>query len=74
MTPLLQQAFEAAAQTTATEQNLLAQLVLDQLHSQQQWDRLFACPKSEDLLAGLAKKALDEHHSAGTKPLHISDL
>ena len=74
MTPLLQQAFEAAAQTTASEQNRLAQLVLDQLHSEQQWEQLFARPASEDLLAELAKKALHEHHSAVTKPLHTVGL
>ena len=74
MTPLLQKDFEAAAQTAAAEQNLLAQLVTAQLHPKQRWEQLFACPQSEDLPAGLAQKALDEHRAAGTKPLDIADL
>ena len=74
MTPLLQQAFEKASQTTDEEQNRLAQLMLDQLDPEQRWDQLFACPKSEDMLARLTKKALDEHRATRTKPLAIADL
>ena len=74
MTPLLRQAFEKAAQTPDAEQDRLAQLMLAQLDSEQRWDQLFARPESEDLLAGLAKQALDEHHAARTKHLDITDL
>jgi hypothetical protein len=64
MTTLLNQAFSEASKLQQTEQNLLAQWILEVLHSDQVWDNLFA--RSQDALAELAQEALLEYRQGKT--------
>lgn len=59
MTELLERAFAKAAKLPKQEQNALAAWVLEELASEQRWDRAFA--DSDDLLARLADESLTEH-------------
>lgn len=72
MTKLLEKAFEKASQLPELDQNALAKWLLEELESEQKWDRLFA--KSEDLLDQLADEALEEDRQGKTKPLDLDSL
>ena len=48
MTKLLEKAFEEASKLPEMEQNALAKLVLNELHSERAWMKAFA--ESEDVL------------------------
>jgi len=67
MTKLLQQAFDKASELSQTEQDSLAQWLLDELASETRWDTLFA--SAPDLLAKMADEALAEHHRGETLTL-----
>lgn len=49
------------------EQNEFAAWILEELHSEQRWSKLFA--KSGDMLSALADEALAEHKAKKTKKL-----
>lgn len=49
------------------EQNEFAAWILEELHSEQRWSKLFA--KSGDMLSALADEALVEHKAKKTKKL-----
>ena len=67
MTHLLEQAFAAAGQLPADEQDALARALLSDLASERTIDdRIAATP---DALARLADEALAEHHADRTEPL-----
>ena len=68
MSKLLEKAFEAASKLPPSEQDALASLVLDEIASEQQWDEAFS--RSQDVLAALAKKALDDNLAGKTTPLN----
>lgn len=56
----LKQAFEQAEQRPEKEQELLAQLLLEEMQSEDRWTALFADPRSDELLEKLVAEALAE--------------
>ena len=68
MTKLLEKAFEVATKLPAEHQDALAALVLDEISSDQRWDEAFA--RSQDVLAALAKDALEAHAAGKSTPLN----
>ena len=72
MTTRLEQAFTEASKLSLEEQDALADWLLAELHSEKQWDRLFA--NSQDALSKLASEALAEHRSGQTKELNTDQL
>ena len=54
------------------EQNQFAAWILEELHSEQRWSKLFA--KSSDVLSHLAEEALEEHKAKKTKKLDPDTL
>ncbi|MEX0726486.1 MAG: hypothetical protein WD065_09480 [Planctomycetaceae bacterium] len=58
MTKLLEQAFKEASKLPEEEQNALAEMLLNDLASEQRWADAFA--KSQDKLSLLAKEAVEE--------------
>ena len=66
MTQLLEKALSAVDQLPDPEQDVLATLLLQEIASEQRWSDAFA--KSQDVLAGLAEKALAENAVGQTKP------
>jgi hypothetical protein len=67
MTQLLEQALSEVAKLPASEQDVVAALVIEELASERRWSSSFA--NSQDLLAKLAEEALAEYASGQTKPL-----
>ena len=67
MTELLQKAINEAKKLSSEEQNALAQLILDEIASEQLWEETFA--NSGDALSKLADEALIEHKSGRTRKL-----
>ena len=67
MTQLLEKALKEATKLSASEQDALATILLEELASEQRWKESFA--KSHDLLARLADEALTEDAAGHTKPL-----
>lgn len=72
MTKLLQQAFDAASQLPAEEQDAFAKWMLYELQSDERWNELFA--RSQDMLAKMADEALAEHNAGKTLPLDPDTL
>lgn len=72
MTKLLEQAFAEAARLPESEQDALAQQVLDELRSEREWTHRFAA--SEDALERLADEALAEKRGGRTSPLDLDRL
>ncbi len=68
MTKLLEKAFEVATKLPPEQQDALATLVLDEISSEKRWDEAFA--KSQDVLAVLAKEALEAHAAGRSAPLN----
>lgn len=71
MTELLQQLFHELEQLPPDDQNSFAAWMLQELHSEQRWQELFA--RSPDLLARLAEEAMTEHLAGKTLPLSKDD-
>ena len=67
MTELLEKAFAEASKLSPEEQDFLAQMLLDDLASEELWEQAFA--QSQDKLAQLADEALAEYHRGETKTL-----
>ena len=63
----LELAFAEIEKLPPTEQNEFVAWILEELHSEQRWAKLFA--KSGDVLASLADEALAEHKAKKTKRL-----
>lgn len=72
MTKLLEKAFKEASKLPETEQNVLANWLLEELSSDRKWQKMFA--ESEDVLGQLADEALEEHSKGKTKPLDLDIL
>ncbi len=72
MTNLLEKAFAKAAQLPEQEQNAFATWILEELESEQRWDKAFA--DSADALAQLADEALAEHRAGKTMALDPDKL
>jgi hypothetical protein len=54
------------------EQNQFAAWILEELHSEQRWSKIFA--KSSDVLSDLAEEALAEHRSKKSEKLDPESL
>lgn len=67
MTRLLDKAFEAASKLPEEDQDALAEMLLNDLASEERWTEAFA--RSQDKLALLAKEALTEFKKGKTKPI-----
>jgi hypothetical protein len=67
MTELLEKAFARASKLPPEEQDFLAQILLDDLASEELWEKSFA--GSQNKLARLADEALAEYERGETKPL-----
>jgi hypothetical protein len=67
MTRLLEKAFEVASKLPEEDQDALAEMLLNDLASEERWTEAFA--KSQDKLALLAKEALTEFKQGKTKPV-----
>ncbi|PSO93942.1 MAG: hypothetical protein BRC48_11480 [Cyanobacteria bacterium QS_9_48_30] len=69
MTKLLEQAIAAASQLSEKEQDVISTLILEELASEQRWDKAFS--NSEAELAQLADEALAEFQQGKTKSLDL---
>jgi hypothetical protein len=67
MTRLLEKAFEEASKLPEDDQDALAEMLLNDLASEERWTEAFA--KSQDKLALLAKEALTEFKQGKTRPI-----
>ena len=67
MTKMLEKAFAEAARLPEQEQNAFATWILEELVSEERWQKAFA--SSADALARLADEALEEHRKGNTRPL-----
>ena len=67
MTKLLEQAVAKAQELPEAEQNSIAQIVIDEIDSEQRWDELLA--KSPEKLQKLADGAWAEHEAGGSQEL-----
>lgn len=65
----LKQAFEQAEQRPEAEQELLAQLLLEEMQSEDRWTALFADPRSDTLLETLVAEALAEDDAGETEEI-----
>jgi hypothetical protein len=65
MTRLLEKAFEEASKLPEEDQDALAEMLLNELASEERWTEAFA--KSQDKLALLAKEALIEFEQGKTR-------
>lgn len=72
MTQLLDEAIAQVQQLPAPEQDVIAQLILDELADEQRWDLAFA--QSQDKLAKLADKVRQEIRSGKVKNLGFDEL
>jgi hypothetical protein len=67
MTQLLEKVLREVAKLSATEQDEVAAILLEELASEQRWAESFA--KSQDKLAKLAQQALADYAAGRTNPL-----
>jgi hypothetical protein len=72
MTKLLETAFKRASKLPEIEQNALAKWVIEELESDQKWEKAFA--SSEDFLDELADEALNDHKQGKARLLVNSSL
>ena len=72
MTRLLEEAIAKISQLPETQQNAIAQMVLDEVESERQWDERFA--NSTDKLGKLADKAWAEHEAGQSENLDPETL
>jgi len=72
MTKLLDSAFKEVASLSKIEQNMFAQFIIDEIHSEKKWDELFS--NTEDTLAMLADDALSEYKEGKTDTLNFDKL
>ncbi|MFA5874098.1 MAG: hypothetical protein WC832_09030 [Anaerolineales bacterium] len=68
----LEFAFSEIEKLPPVEQKQFVAWILEELHSEQRWSKLFA--KSSDVLSSLADDALAEHKAKKTKNLNPETL
>jgi len=68
----LEMAFSEIQKLSPADQNEFAAWILEELHSEQRWAKLFA--ESSDLLSNLADEALAAHKEKKTKKLNPETL
>ena len=67
MTALIEQAWAQVSTLPEREQDMVAQIILDTIRDEQEWDRQFV--ESHDLLDHLADKALADYEAGRTQEL-----
>ncbi len=67
MPELLKEAYSAIARLSESDQEAIASLILEELASEERWQRAFA--RSADGLAKLAAEALAEYRAGKTQAL-----
>lgn len=72
MTELLRKAFETASKLPEEEQDAVAEWLLAELQSEEEWEGRFA--RTRDALSALAREALDEHERGETEELNPNSL
>ena len=72
MTKLLEKALAEVSKLPKKEQDALATWILEELASEQRWDKAFA--ESSKVLEQLAEEALAEHREGRTKRLDPDKL
>jgi hypothetical protein len=72
MTALVQKAFARIAQLPVREQDEVAAWIIAEIESEERWDKAFA--GSIDLLARLAREAVEEYRLGRTQPLDPDNL
>jgi hypothetical protein len=72
MTESLQHAFQLASALPEDCQEMLAAILLEEMESDQKWDRLFA--ESQDALEKMSEKAMEEHRLGKTRKLDLDAL
>lgn len=70
----LKQAFEMAEQSSEQEQEVLAELLLEEMKASERWDTLFADPRSDILLERLVGEALAEDQAGETEEIRGDDF
>lgn len=69
MTTLMKKAIEELSNLPEEKQDFYAQEILNTLEGDEKWDQLFADPRSETLLSGMAAEAREEYQAGKTQPL-----
>lgn len=69
MIEALRRAFELAQQQPDAEQEVIAQLILEELKTKEVWSELLSHPKSAILLDQFAEQARKEHNEGLTHDL-----
>ncbi len=69
MIEALRKAFELAQQQPEAEQEVIAQLILEEFSAEERWNELLTHPKSVTFLVQLADQACKEHHAGLTHDL-----
>ena len=72
MTRLLEQAIDLVRGLPEGEQDAIAQLMLEEIESENRWDALFN--RSAEKLKELADRAWAEHEAGGSAPLDPDQL
>ena len=72
MTDLLKKAFDAASRLPEDEQDAVAEWLLAELHSEEEWEERFA--STQHALSALAREALIEHEKGETEALDPDSL
>ena len=72
MSKLLEEAFAKLAALPESDQDSIANWLLEELDSEVRWEKLFS--ESHDALSNLADKALSEHRRGRTKELNPDQL
>ncbi len=72
MTTLLEAAIAELHKLSAPEQDAIAQIILDELADEQQWEKQFA--QSQDALARLAAKVRSDIRIGRVKPMGMDEL
>lgn len=74
MTKLAEQAWAAMQQLDDSEQDRLAQMVLEDIESERKWDELLATPESQAWLEEMGRRAKEDYLAGRTEPLVPEDL
>jgi hypothetical protein len=72
MTTLLKKAFDAVSRLPEEEQNAVAEWLLAELASEEEWERRFA--ETQDALSVLAREATDEYKRGETEELNPDSI
>ena len=72
MTETLQRAFELVQQQPEEEQEVIAQLILEELGAEEHWNQLLTHPKSATLLERMAEQARKDYAAGLTRDLDES--